>query len=157
MENTDPNTPLLVEDAVAAKIAFFLETLKIRIIEIGKGSAKLRLDVEERHLRNLGIMHGGVLCSLLDSVMGIAAHTMVPDDHFTVTVQLNVNFIRPAWEGETLEAFGEIQHRGKQTAVARAEVKTASGSLVGAGSATFMYIKHSDRTREKVERMPDSA
>lgn len=149
--------PIDGAEAEAAQQAFFLELLKVRIEEVGDGAAKLALDVDRRHLRNLGIMHGGVLCTLLDSVMGIAAHTEVPDDHYTVTAQLNVNFIRPAWEGETLEAHGQVQHRGRQTAIARAEVRTATGTLVGAGSATFMYVRHTEKTRGKVERLPDSS
>ncbi len=108
--------------------------------------------VDNQHMRDLGIMHGGVLATLLDSVMGMAASSMAPVGHFAVTVQLNLNFIRPAWEGETLLAEAEVMHSGRQTAVARGEVHTEAGSLVGTGSATFMYVAHTGPTRDQIPR-----
>jgi uncharacterized protein (TIGR00369 family) len=97
-------------------------------------------------------MHGGVLATLLDSVMGMAASSVAPAGHFAVTVQINLNFIRPAWEGELLIATGEVEHSGRTTAVARGEARTEGGSLVGTGSATFMYVAHTDPTRAQFPR-----
>jgi uncharacterized protein (TIGR00369 family) len=110
------------------------------------------MTVQEHHLRTLGIMHGGVLATLLDSAMGIAAGTLAPPGHLVVTVQLNINFIRPAWCGETLVATGEVFHAGRQTAVARGEVHTSTGTLIGSGSATFMYILHTDPAQREFAR-----
>jgi uncharacterized protein (TIGR00369 family) len=132
----------------------FLDHLDVRLVEFGEGRGILECDVLPRHLRTLGIMHGGMAATLLDSVMGAAAGTKAPADHFVVTVQLNINFTRPAWEGETLKATGEVQHAGRQTAVARGEIRTAAGELVALGTATFMYLPHDARSRTKVERLP---
>ena len=57
-----------------------------------------------------------------------------------VTAQINVNFIRPAWSGERLEATAEVKHAGRKTAVATGEIRTEGGSLVATGSATLMYV-----------------
>jgi uncharacterized protein (TIGR00369 family) len=112
----------------------------------------MELRVRRKHLRDLGIMHGGVLATLLDSVMGLAAGTLSPAGHFVVTVQLNLNFIRPAWEGETLVATGEVLHSGRLTAVAQGRVHTDQRILVGCGSATFMYILHTESDRDRFAR-----
>jgi uncharacterized protein (TIGR00369 family) len=130
----------------------FLELLQMRPGEAAPGHGRLEITVGPRHLRNLGIMHGGVLGALLDSAMGMAAGSLAPEGQFVVTVQLNLNFIRPAWEGETLLATGEICHKGKQTAVARGEVRTTTGALVGNGSATFLYLLHTDPARARFGR-----
>jgi acyl-CoA thioesterase len=61
-----------------------------------------------------------------------------------VTVQLNANFIRPAREGDTLVATGELTHSGRRTAVAVGEVRTAEGVLVASGSATFVHLVFPD-------------
>jgi uncharacterized protein (TIGR00369 family) len=100
--------------------------------------------VGSRHLRTFGLLHGGVIAALLDAAMGTAAMTRAPTDHDVVTAQLNVNFIRPAWEGESLSATGELIHAGRRTAVARGEVRTTTGVLVAAASATFLYTPLSD-------------
>ena len=120
------------------------------------GKSRIELFVDHRHLRSLGIAHGGVLATLLDCALGMAASSKAPADHYTVTVQLNCNFIRPAWEGETLIATGAALHVGRQTAVSRGEVHTTAGALVGSGSATCMFLAHTEKTRGKIHRREDS-
>jgi uncharacterized protein (TIGR00369 family) len=134
-----------------------LELLGIRLQQLGAGRGRLEMAVAARHLRTLGILHGGVTATLLDTAMGMASGTTAPPDHYVVTIQLNVNFIRPAWEGELLTATGEVLHAGRQTAVARGELRTADGVLVATGSGTFLYLAHTDRTRDRIERLDDGA
>jgi uncharacterized protein (TIGR00369 family) len=127
-------------DAVESACVPFLDLLRIRLVEAAGGRSRAELTVGAEHLRTLGIMHGGVMATLLDTSMGMAAGSVAPAGHDVVTVQLNLHFIRPAWEGETLVAVGEVRHAGRRTAVARGEVHTAAGILAGSGSATFMFL-----------------
>ena len=115
------------------------------------------MTVEERHLRTLGILHGGVTTTLLDTAMGMAVGTLTPPGHFVVTVQLNANFIRPAWDGETLVATGHVRHGGQQTAVASGEIHTADNILVATGSGTFMFVPKSESASEKLETRTDAS
>jgi acyl-CoA thioesterase len=124
----------------------FLELLGVRPVEASRGRAVFELTVEDKHLRTLGLLHGGVTATLLDTALGYAAVTTAPSGHFVVTVQLNANFIRPAWLGERLLASGEVIHSGRQTAVARGEIRTADGELVASGTGTFMYVPQSGPT-----------
>jgi uncharacterized protein (TIGR00369 family) len=132
----DPSHPLM-----------FHERLGIRLDDEGR----LVLEVGDGHLRSLGIVHGGVVATLLDSVMGMSAGRSAPADHYVVTAQLNVHFIRPGWNGETLIATSKVRHSGRKTAVAEGEIKSSSGALVATGSATFVYVAHTDRTRANPE------
>src|SRR4051812_20047318 len=106
-------------DPPDAEPVSFFHLIGARPIVFEGGRGRLELSVGPRHLRSLGIAHGGLLASVLDSVMGMAAGSLCPADHYVVTVQLNVQFIRPAREGETLVATAEVMHSGRQTAVAR--------------------------------------
>lgn len=126
--------------AAAERHVPLLELLDIRATEVKTGQALFEMTVDERHLRTLGILHGGVTATLLDTCMGYAAVTVAPEDHYVVTVQLNVNFVRPAWQSERLIARGEIKHSGRQTAVTSGEIRTVEGTLVGSGTATFLYL-----------------
>jgi uncharacterized protein (TIGR00369 family) len=125
----------------------FLERLGVRADDDGR----LVLEVNAGHLRTLGIVHGGVVATLLDSVMGMSAARSAPPDHYVVTAQLNVHFIRPAWEGETLTASSKVRHNGRKTAVAEGEIHTSSDALVAIASATFVFVPHTDGTRGKSE------
>jgi acyl-coenzyme A thioesterase 13 len=127
----------------------FLERLGVRADDAGR----LILEIRAGHLRTLGIAHGGVIATLLDSVMGLNANRSSPPDHYLVTAQLNVQFIRPAFEGETLIASSEVRHAGRKTAMAQGEILTADGHLVATASATFVYVAHTERTRANPDRI----
>jgi uncharacterized protein (TIGR00369 family) len=118
----------------------FLERLKIRPIDVEKGNATFEVTVDETHLRSMGIVHGGVVATLLDSTLGCACWTLAPPNHHLVTVQLNINYIRPGWLGERLVCHCEVRHAGQMTAVSRGEVRTSEGVLVAAASGTFMFL-----------------
>lgn len=137
----------------AARDVPFLNHLGLREIERKEGRARFSVVLEERHLRTLGLAHGGLILTMLDTVLGGAAGTTAPDRHYVVTVQLNANFIRPAWEGETLIATGEVTHCGRRTAVSTGEIRTAEGHLVAIGTGTFMFLPHSGEA--KIERRAD--
>ena len=96
-----------------------------------------------------------MIATLLDSVMGMTANRSSPPDHYVVTAQLNVHFIRPDFEGETLIASSEVRHAGRKTSMAQGEIRTPDGALVAMGSATFVYVPHTDRTRANSDR-PES-
>jgi uncharacterized protein (TIGR00369 family) len=118
----------------------FLERLKIRPVTVEKGGATFEITIDESHLRSMGIAHGGVIATLLDSALGCACWTLAPPEHHLVTVQLNINYIRPGWLGEKLVCHCDVRHAGQMTAVARGEVRTANGALVAAASGTFMFL-----------------
>ncbi len=133
----------------------FLELIGLREGSARDGKATLRIDLEEKHSRTLGITHGGVIASLLDTLMGAAAESLCGPDRYVVTAQLNVNFIRPGWPGEQLVGDAEILHAGRMTAVGRGELRNQAGVLVASGTATFLYQPHTDETRRQLARRAD--
>ena len=117
-----------------------LDTLGIEPADAGNGEARVRLVVGEKHLRTLGILHGGVTATLLDTALGYAVMSVAPERHHAVTAQLNINFTRAVANGEALEATGRVLHRGSRTAVASGEARNASGDLVATATGTFLYL-----------------
>ena len=118
-----------------------LHLLGVRPLEVGEGRSRVQLVVSDQHLRSRGIAHGGLVATLLDTALGWAAGSKAPEGLDVVTAQLNINFIRPARPGEVLIAWGEVQHAGRRTAVARGEIQTADGALIATGTATMMYVR----------------
>ena len=119
--------------------AHLIQLLGIEPISWGDGQAALQLVVDDRHLRNLPILHGGVTATLLDSALGVAASSVAPEGRLTVTAQLNINFIRPAFPGECLIATGTVKHSGRQSVVASDELNCESGELVATATGTFLF------------------
>jgi uncharacterized protein (TIGR00369 family) len=150
---TEPSS--LLDTFPAPQRGPFLETLQAEPVFAEQGRVTWRLVVSEPHLRTHGIVHGGVIAALLDTAMGSAVTTLCRADQNAVTVQLNVNFIRPSWVGETLIASGAVAHRGRQTAVARGELRTAAGVLVAMSSGTFCFVPQVATGQPLFVKQPD--
>lgn len=122
----------------------FLEHLGIEHVSTDDGEAVFRVTVDERHLRTLGLLHGGVTATLLDTAMGMAARTVAPPDQHVVTVQFGMNLIRPAHAGDHLEARARVEHPGSKTAVVAADlvIVPADGeeTRMALATGTFMFL-----------------
>ena len=122
----------------------FLKHLGMRATSLEPGRVTIRYEVGPDHLRTGGIAHGGIIATLMDTALGLAASTKAPEGSDLVTAQLNVNFIRPAWLGEQLVASARVQHSGRKTAVATGQIHTEDGALVATGSATLVFVPPRD-------------
>jgi uncharacterized protein (TIGR00369 family) len=95
----------------------------------------LRLDAKAHHLNMIGIVHGGVLSSLLDNAMGIAASAYKQDPNI-VTGSLNVNFLRPMKSG-ILEVRAHVVHATKRVLTLQGTVVNEQGELGTMATGTF--------------------
>ncbi|TDD39462.1 PaaI family thioesterase [Actinomadura sp. KC06] len=94
----------------------------------------------------LGIVHGGILSTLLDSAMGCAVHTALPDGAGYTTLELSVNFVRPVpLEGGRLVCEGTTVHVGRKLATAEGRVRNEDGKLVAHGTTTCMVFPPATR------------
>lgn len=143
------------DEMVSIPKSSFLAQLGTEIVSQTGRQVVIRQKIDNRHLRSRGIAHGGVIATLLDSAMGIAVSNEVPPNTFPVTAQLDVKFVRPAWDGELLVATGEVCHKGRQTAVARGELRTTDDVLVAVASGTFFYVEDPAPDAELLPRSPD--
>jgi acyl-CoA thioesterase len=82
----------------------------------GQGFCTVAGKVEARHLNINQIVHGGVYATILDTAMGGAVISLLKDDEVTATTSLYVEFLRPAREGQTLRARGDVVRRGRHLA-----------------------------------------
>lgn len=89
----------------------------------------------------LGIVHGGIISTLLDSAMGCAVHTSLPEGASYTTLELKVNFVRAVpLEGGRLVCEGTTVHVGRKVATAEGRVVNADGKLVAHGTTTCMVF-----------------
>jgi uncharacterized protein (TIGR00369 family) len=110
------------------------------IESVEQGRIVFRMPPAEEHLNPLGTVHGGVLTTLLDSAMGCAVHTTLPAGTIYTTLELKVNFLRPALAGgATLRATGAVVHRGATVALAEAQITDGdTGKLIAHATSTCL-------------------
>ena len=105
------------------------ETLGIIDEERGEGWARARMPIRQHHLRrptpDSGVQ-GGMIVALADHAFTFASFTVVAPGQTFATVELKVNFIAQANEGELI-ATGRIIHRGKRTLIGEIEVTDGQG------------------------------
>lgn len=104
------------------------------------GHAEYKIRVADHLLRSHGMMHGGAISSVVDSALGLAASSVSPEGYITVTVQLNINFIRPAKHDEVLTAKADVEHRGGKTVVTYCRLTNEKEKLIATASATMMFV-----------------
>ena len=94
------------------------------------------------HMNNAGgTMHGGMMATLLDSVVGCAVHSVVPRGRGYTTLELKVNYLRAVTEASGLiTAVGEVVHAGRQVAAAEGRARDAAGRLCATASTTCLVF-----------------
>jgi len=118
--------------------------LNMRVLNAAGGRSRVRLTVAEDHKNLYGTVHGGMLATLLDSACGVAQATRLREGEALVTLDLNINYLRPVRSGPLI-AEGEVVHRGQRTGVAQASVRDEAGRLVARGSCTH-FVRRNDET-----------
>lgn len=93
------------------------------------------LDVQPHHMNMMGIVHGGVLSSLMDNAMGIAVMLERPGES-TVTSNLNVHFVMPARE-RVLTVTASIVHQTRRSVTTECKITDAKGELVAISTGSF--------------------
>ncbi len=99
----------------------------------------VRLDATDDHLNVAGVVHGGVLATLIDTAMGRAVRDVT--DEPAATSQLTVTYLDPARQGALL-ATARITKRGSTLTLVEAEVEQ-EGKPVAHALATFALLKPS--------------
>jgi uncharacterized protein (TIGR00369 family) len=102
------------------------------LVSVGDGVAVLRCKPDESTYNPLGMVHGGLLCTLLDTAAGCAVHTLLPAGVGYASIEIKVSFLKPlrAGTGE-IEAHGRALKLGRRVAFAEAHARNQSGQVVG--------------------------
>ena len=109
-------------------------------LEVAVGRVVFTLVPAEYHYNPMGVVHGGIISTLLDTAMACAVFTMLPAGTASTTLELHINFLRPltAETGE-VRCEGETLHVGRTVATAQGRLVDAAGKLYAHGSAVRYY------------------
>ncbi|HUI38766.1 MAG TPA: PaaI family thioesterase [Thermoplasmata archaeon] len=111
-----------------------------------EGSCVVSGTVEARHLNLNQVVHGGVYSTILDTSMGGAVVTLLARGETAATASLNVEFLRPAREGQTLRAIGKVIRRGRHLAFVDGVLEDEEGRRLAQAQGTWYIWSSSDGT-----------
>jgi uncharacterized protein (TIGR00369 family) len=129
--------PAIVED-LRRRIAAspFHAGFGISIEHATAGEVRLGWEARTDHRNLQGLVHGGILATLADIAMGLAVRTVVGPTRRHVTIDLHVQYLRPARPGR-LEARGSVVRVGTHVGFAEGAVMDAEGRLLIRASGTY--------------------
>lgn len=117
------------------------QTLDFILIEVDKGRAVFQGTPGPQLLNPLGTVHGGWFATLLDSALGCAVHTMLPQGRAYTTAELGVNMVKALTpKVQRVRAEGKVIHCGRQLATAEARLTGPDGTLYAHASTTCLVF-----------------
>jgi len=132
-----------MREMMAGRIAAppIMKLMGYRLAEVGEGLAVFECEPGEYHYNPIGVVHGGLAMTLLDSAMGCAVHTRLPHGKGYTTLEVKVNLVRAiTTQTGTIRATGHVLHFGGKTATAEGRLEDAAGKLYAHGSTTCILL-----------------
>jgi uncharacterized protein (TIGR00369 family) len=122
------------------------QLLDFTLDEVDDGRVVITMAPREFHLNPIGSVHGGMIATLLDSVMGLAVQSKLPAGRGYTTLEIKVNYVRGVTtETGLVRATGRVLHLGRQTALVEADLMDSSGKLLSQASSTCLVFDISAR------------
>lgn len=115
--------------------------LGFALSDVGEGRAEFRGTPAFDHANPMGGLHGGWYGAILDSALGCAVMTTVPQGRWYTTLEYKVSLVRALPIGMAAVCGGMVEHAGRTTATARAELRgAADGRLYATGTTTCIIL-----------------
>ncbi|MEU7023967.1 PaaI family thioesterase [Streptomyces sp. NPDC046203] len=115
------------------------QVLGIEVVKADPGAVRFTMPVQDFAANHLGVLAGGILSTVMDAALGCAVLSAVPEGKDVVTLDLNVDFLRPVREATgpvTVDA--EVVHLGRSRGLASCRVVDADGRLCAVGKSSCM-------------------
>ena len=117
------------------------QLLNMRPTKADHGLAVFECTPDESVYNPIGLVHGGLVCTLADSAAGCAVHTTLEPGAGYTSIDITVNYLRPVTLGTgTLVATGRVTKPGRRVALATAEVTDGAGRLVATATSNCLIV-----------------
>lgn len=111
------------------------------IEEVGEGRVVFGCVPDESHYNPIGMVHGGLVCTLADTVLGCSVHSLLEAGVVYTSIDLNVSYLRPVYaDGSKLRAIGTVTKMGRRVAFATAEILDAKDRVVATASGSVLIM-----------------
>ena len=111
-----------------------------RVLDIEEGRVRFGCTPDASAYNPIGVVHGGLICTLLDTVLGCAVHTTLPARVGYTSIEIKVNYLRPVHAGLELVAHGWVTKPGRRVAFADGEVVGPDGKTVATATGSCLIM-----------------
>ena len=117
----------------------FLKLLGVRLLSAEMGKGEILLALKPEHTNTWAVAHGGVLLTLVDVAMAVAARSADPGDRSVVTIELKNNFMQAA--NGVLRVKADTVRTTATMAFCEAKLYNDQGEVCCMATGTFQYLK----------------
>lgn len=142
MKTTGPELTLELEEAIRKRFVTnnnFPSLLGIELDSIDLGRAHLSLKVTDQLMQAQGVMHGGVIASLIDTAVALAIASSAGAASRFTTVDMTIHYLAPVIDG-TIYADARVIRQGKRIVSAECEVTDQSDKPVARAMLTYIFV-----------------
>ena len=116
--------------------------MNFSLAEVSAGRVVFVIEPAEYHYSPLGLVHGGVAATLLDTAMGCAIHSMLPRGSGYTTLEIKVNYVRALTAATgPVRSEGTVIHMGSRTATAEGRIVDQGGKLYAHATTTCLVLQ----------------
>jgi uncharacterized protein (TIGR00369 family) len=115
------------------------QLFQMGINTVEPGHVEFTCELDESAYNPIGVVHGGLVCTMLDTVVGCAVHTTLPVGSGYTSIEIKVSYLRPVHGSSgPLVAVGTVVKPGHRVAFAEGTVSDASGKIVATATSTLL-------------------
>ncbi|WP_236796920.1 PaaI family thioesterase [Amycolatopsis sp. GM8] len=116
--------------------------LNMRLTRVEEGDVEFAATLDESLYNPIGMIHGGVAATMLDSAIGCAVHTLLPAGVGYSSIELKVSYLKAIHPsaGE-LRAHGRVVKAGSRVSFGEADLRDAAGTLLATASSSCLIMR----------------
>jgi uncharacterized protein (TIGR00369 family) len=115
--------------------------LRFEVTSADPGRVVFTCEPDESAYNPIGAVHGGLVCTLLDSVAGCAIHSTLPQGKGYTSVEIKVNYLKAVrLSSGVLTATGTVVKAGSRVGFAEGVVTDAAGAVVATATSTLLVF-----------------
>jgi acyl-coenzyme A thioesterase 13 len=108
-------------------------------LEVSEGRYQASFVVRKEMTNPQGVIHGGIVSTILDDLMGASVYTLNRETAYT-SINLNVDFLYGAYEGDVITGEGYVVRAGKNVIHLEASLYHPSGNLMAKAASNMVPV-----------------
>jgi 1,4-dihydroxy-2-naphthoyl-CoA hydrolase len=122
----------------------FNKLLGVNVVHHSAERTEAEITVREELLNRRGVMHGGAVMAVGDTLGGMTASISLPEGGRTATIESKTNFFAGIPKGDTARAVCVPLHRGRTTIVLETRITRSDGKLAAIVTQTQLIFDHNE-------------
>jgi 1,4-dihydroxy-2-naphthoyl-CoA hydrolase len=122
----------------------FTKLLGVNVLHRTAERTEAELTVREELCNRRGVLHGGAVMALGDTLGGLTASVSLPNNGRTATIESKTNFFAAVHKGDTARAVCMPLHRGRTTIVLETRITRGDGKLAAIVTQTQLIFEQKE-------------